>query len=166
MPSRTTSRGRIATLSTLAALAVAGIVATTAPHAQTPASITYVIKSSGAAKVANLDAAPRGFTRGRFSLGDQITVSEPVTRDGKVRGTSQIVATVVDRAPVPAERAHAYLTGVYRLADGNLYFQGAALFDDAGTGSGAITGGTGAYAGARGTITSTATGDRITILPN
>jgi len=110
------------------------------------------------------DAAPKGFRRGRFSLGDQLFLAGRVVRDGTVKGTSELVATVSDRRPVAADRAHGFLSGTYHLADGDLYFQGTGLFDEAGTGRGAIVGGTGAYAGARGTIESTEERDVIHLL--
>jgi hypothetical protein len=51
------------------------------------------------------------------------------------------------------------------LTDGDIYFQASATFDDTDEDHGAVVGGTGAYAGARGTIDSTASQDVVHLLP-
>jgi hypothetical protein len=158
------SRRRALGAAVAAAAAASCAVALSTASGQAPGGTTMVVTPVGEPSIAYADAAPKGFRRGRFSLGDQVFLAGRVVRDGTVKGTSELVATVSDRRPVAADRAHGFLSGTYHLADGDLYFQGTGLFDEAGTGRGAIVGGTGAYAGARGTIESTDERDVIHLL--
>ena len=57
------------------------------------------------------------------------------------------------------------MSAVYHLADGDIYSAGTVLFDDSGTGEGAVIGGTGAYAGARGTVEPGHDRDIVHLLP-
>jgi hypothetical protein len=132
--------------------AAAGIAAAaTAGRAQT-AGATYVITPVGKERLAFSDASPKGFRHNRFSLGDQLFITTKVTRDGAVAGTAQATITVSDPHPLEGDRAHGVVSAVYHLADGDIYTVGTYRFADSGAGRGAIVGGTGAYAGARGTV--------------
>jgi hypothetical protein len=121
---------------------------------------TYTI-ISGHQTVGELDAPPAGYARGTLSLGDQVTASGPITRNGGVKGTEALVFTVSDARPVPAARAHGDVSGVYHLADGDLYLEAYSSFADSAVVHGAVVGGTGAYADARGVFTGK--GSRTTI---
>ena len=146
-------------------VATAGVaVAATSGRAQV-AGATYVITPVGKESLAFSDAKPKGFRHNRFSLGDQLFLTTKVTRDGKVAGTAQATITVSDPHPLKGDRAHGVVSAVYHLADGDLYSAGTVLFDDSGTGRGAIVGGTGAYAGARGTVDPGHDRDVVHLLP-
>ena len=145
----------------LMAVALAVLVATvaiaveaTSGRAQV-AGATYVITPVGKESLAFSDVKPKGFRHNRFSLGDQLFLTTKIKRDG----------TVADPHPLKGDRAHGVVSAVYHLADGDLYTVGTVLFDDSGTGRGAIVGGTGAYAGARGTVDPGHDHDVIHLLP-
>jgi hypothetical protein len=106
-----------------------------------------------------------GFRKNRFSLGDRLYLSTQVKRDGAVVGTSSATITVTDRAPVNGDRAHGDVVAVYHFPDGDIYSMGTVVFNAAGTGEGAVVGGTGAYAGARGTVEPGHERDIIHLLP-
>lgn len=127
-------------------------------------STTYTI-TNGEQRIAQLDVAPKGLPKGRFSLGDKVFATGPVTRDGHVRGVEQLELTVGNRRPVKVGRVRGFVTGVYHFADGDLYLESHATLDDEDTDTGVIVGGTGAYAGARGTVVSTASKDVVRLLP-
>jgi hypothetical protein len=150
-------------LAMLAAV-VAVAVAASSGRAQ-PAGATYVITPVGKEALAFSDAKPKGFRHNRFSLGDQLFLSTKVKRDGTVPGTAQATITVSDPRPLSGDRAHGVVSAVYHLADGDIYSTGTVLFDDSGTGEGAVVGGTGAYAGARGTIEPGHDRDVLHLLP-
>jgi hypothetical protein len=148
-----------------AALAVAGIGAALvadsgrAQDAGRTFTITYG-KTAGAMH----DIAPKGVGRGRASLGDQFFVSAAVRRQDGARGRLQATYTVSERK-VRLVRSTGQITGMYRFADGDIFVEADSSFDDVDTDRGAIVGGTGAYAGARGTIESDKTHDVLHLLP-
>jgi len=145
--------------------ATAGIaVQATSGRAQAT-GVTYVITPVGKERLAFSDVKPKGFRHNRFSLGDQLFLTTKVKRDGTVAGTAQATITVSDPHPLKGDRAHGVVSAVYHLADGDLYSVGTVLFDDSGTGRGAIVGGTGAYAGARGTVDPGHDRDVVHLLP-
>lgn len=147
-----------------AAVAVAGVLGvgavTALPGDARSAGPMYTIVS-GNQTVGELDAPPAGYAKGMLSLGDQVTASGPITRNGGVKGTEALVFTVSDPRPVPAGRAHGYVSGAYHLANGDLYLEAYASFDNSAVVRGAVVGGTGAYADARGVFTGK--GSRTTI---
>jgi hypothetical protein len=149
---------------TIAAAAGAVAVVTAPGHAQGTGK-TYVITPVGRESLAFTDAAPKGFRRNRFSLGDQLILTTKIKRDGGVRGTSVATVTVSDPHPLNGDKAHGVVSAVYHLADGDIYAVGTVLFDDSGTGRGAVVGGTGAYAGARGTLEPGHDRDVLHLLP-
>jgi hypothetical protein len=152
-------------------LAAGCIAVVTAPgHAQEAAKAqaagtTLVITPVGKETLAFTDVKPAGFRRNRFSLGDQLILTTKIMRDGAVAGTEQATITVSDPSPVKGDRAHGVVSSVYHLADGDIYSVGTVLFDDSDTGEGAVIGGTGAYAGARGTIEPGHKHDIVHLLP-
>jgi hypothetical protein len=153
---RITIAAATAGAATLAAAVLAG-----APHAQSAPTV-LLVKEVGRAAIVLDDLGPKGMRKGKFSLGDRLLISQPVTRDG-TRGTLTAVATVSTPGRVPASKSRGIVSAVYHFADGDLYLEGRVDFaDDSGTG--AVVGGTGVYAGARGTLESTKAGDRITLV--
>ena len=165
MPFIHTVHPRLAALG-LALLAAATAVALVATpgRAQAPGP-TYVITPVGKEGIAFTDAKPKGFRHNRFSLGDQLFLTTKVKRDGTVPGTAEATITISDPRPVNGDRAHGVVSAVYHLAAGDIYSSGTVVLDDAGTGEGAVVGGTGAYAGARGTVEPGHDRDVIHLLP-
>jgi hypothetical protein len=150
-------------LALLAAVAGFGVLATSGRAQAT--GTTYVIKPVGKEGIAFSDVKPKGFRHNRFSLGDQLFLTTRVKRDGTVAGTAEATITVSDPRPLKGDRAHGVVSSVYHLADGDIYTVGTILFDDSGTGEGAVVGGTGAYAGARGTVEPGHDRDVVHLLP-
>ena len=139
-------------------------VAATSGRAQV-AGATYVITPVGKERLAFSDVKPKGFRHNRFSLGDQLFLTTKVMRDGTVAGSAQATITVTDPHPLSGDHAHGSVSAVYHLADGDLYTTGTMRFDESGTGRGAVVGGTGAYAGARGTVDPGHERDVVHLLP-
>jgi hypothetical protein len=108
------------------------------------------------------DLAPRGMKRGRLSQGDRIVSSMKVTVNGSIAATLHDAATITNPRPVGFPKFTAVLQSVLQLPDGVLYANG---FVDAAHGGEqlAIVGGTGAYAGARGTVAASENGAVITL---
>jgi hypothetical protein len=146
------------------ACAAAGAALVAAPGRAQDAGRTYTI-TYGTTHETMLDVAPKGLGRGRASLGDQVFVSAAIRRDGGVSGRLEAAFTVGNARSIRIDRAGGMFTGVYRLADGDIYVQGSATFEDRDEDHGAVVGGTGAYAGARGTIDSGKSQDVVHLLP-
>lgn len=91
---------------------------------------------------------------GRLSAGNRLFETNAVRRNDGVKGTFIASVTIASPGTVPAGSAVGLLRGLYRFADGDVYVDGVVSFAGP-SGSGVITGGTGAYAGMRGTFTST-----------
>lgn len=122
-------------------------------------TITYG-KTDGAAN----DVAPKGIGRGRASVGDQFFITNAIRRNDGVRGRLQ-ASYVVGQKKVRLVDSRGQLSGVYRFADGAIFVEAEGTFDDSDTDRGAIVGGTGAYAGARGTLDSDKTHDVLHLAP-
>jgi hypothetical protein len=164
MPFTLRTRRLVAVAAAVSCAAAAAALVTDVPgHAQ-EAGKTYTI-TYGKTRLSMLDVAPKALARGRASLGDQVFVSAPVRRDGAVSGTLEAGFTVGNARPTRIDRASGMISGVYRLADGDIYFQASASFDDTDEDHGAVVGGTGAYAGARGTMDSTKSHDVVHLVP-
>ena len=104
-----------------------------------------------------VDNAPASKTKGEpaASAGDVIVFTNPLTNAGKRIGRLYMHCTVVVAAPA-ANKAGFACEGVVGLGDGTLTIQ--TLLPHAGaTVHGVVTGGTGTYANARGTLVSTPT---------
>jgi hypothetical protein len=122
-------------------------------------TITYG-KTDGAAN----DVAPKGIGRGRASLGDQLYVTSAIRRNDGARGRLQ-ASYVVGQKKVRLVDSRGQLSAAYRFADGAIFVEAEGTFDDSDVDRGAIVGGTGAYAGVRGTVESFKTHDVLHILP-
>ena len=114
---------------------------------------TYTITTVKTRGSVWISAAPKGMKEGRLSPGDRLVETNDILRDGHVKGLFIGTAMVASPHPVAAQRAIGMIQGIYRFADGDLYVDGVVSFGTT-AGSGAIVGGTGAYAGARGTLQS------------
>jgi hypothetical protein len=156
MPRRIT----LAVASTGAA-ALAAAVFAAAPHAQSAPTV-LVLEEAGRTAIALDDIGPKGMRQNQFSLGDRLVLSRAVMR-GDTKGTLTATATVSTPGRRPGPKSHAAVTATFHFPDGDLYVDGVTNFSDD-SGSGAVVGGTGVYAGARGTLESTGDGDKITLL--
>jgi hypothetical protein len=115
-----------------------------------------------------VDVAPKSRRRHgfptRISPGDQILISNPLVSDtGAPFGRLRVVCT----APIATRRFDFNCVGLFRLPAGDIW--AAATRGASNTTSGAIIGGTGAYAGARGIFRSVSTrsgaDDTLTLMP-
>ena len=159
-------RSTILAGSVVAALATAGVLAVSG-GAEAPSGQTIqVVERGGSEKF--VDVAPRA--RGGFnvSAGDAFLFSSPL-----FNGANKRVGTLDARCTFTrgGKQARGICEGVFALADGDLLLS--ARLSVSGSVKGAIVGGTGAYAGARGTFTSVdrpggdnaPSDDTITLLP-
>ena len=160
-------------LPALAVLAagVAAAIPLTSASAQSPGVRTInLIEHNKGSTEGIVDNPPKMMKNRRrpvFSVGDVFAGSAPVfdATDRTRLGRVHIQCTVTKGGS--ERRADALCTGVYRLRDGQISI--AATVHGNAPASGAVTGGDGAYAGARGTFrshnTRTGANDTITLLP-
>lgn len=112
-----------------------------------------LVFAGGSAAFKMVDSAPRG-----ESVGDEFIFGKPLSAAGKKVGRSQFVCVETD-----AGRHVQQCAGTLRLADGQLAAAGAVVGDTR-RATFAVTGGTGAYEGVRGSLTSVmGRGDKSTI---
>jgi hypothetical protein len=145
----------------LAAAIVAGVAAT-GGNAQTPSGRTIALTENGKkTTTAFVDTGKKG-----PSAGDTIVLGIPLTDSAThaAAGTATATCTVL-RTTAPA-KLPLFCVGVFALSDGDIMVAGRV---GPGVDHLAVTGGTGAYAGARGTMTSTDrapdTDDVLALLP-
>jgi len=142
--------------SCLAAAAVVAVLAAAPAAAQAPRTITFKERDKGST-FKFIDNPPRAANprRARPGLGDMFVISNPLVSDsGARRGTlrASCVITGASRRSTPA-----LCYGVFSLKEGQLVAVVSTTNIDTKVTNGAIIGGTGAYAGARGTFRSTST---------
>jgi hypothetical protein len=139
----------IATTLTALGLAAAPAVA------QAPLTVTFKETNKGA-KFTFVDNPPRATKSHRGpSAGDVLVFSNPlVSAAGARRGTLRATCTITAAS---AKATPALCYGVFALKEGELVAVVSATNLDANTTTGTIVGGTRAYAGARGTFSSTQT---------
>jgi hypothetical protein len=162
---------RLALLAAAAATAIAVLaVLSTSGSAQSGERTIVVTELSKGSLFKFVDQRPRtkpGRNEPSASLGDQLVFSSPLG-DGAHRRAGRLAAACTAIKPGAIERKAVFLcTGVAHLTDGDLFLAARFLPRPSGTVRGALTGGTGAYAGARGTFTSTGepSTDTFHILP-
>ena len=144
-----------ASIAAAAALPIASGGAQSAPRT---ISVTYAQPE----KTFLDDAPPRTLRRGGLTLGDRIVQVQGVRIDGRRAGTYHTDATVTNRVATGFARFTALLQSTLHLSDGDIYATG---FVDAARGGDrqSIVGGTGAYAGARGSVVGSENGAVITL---
>jgi hypothetical protein len=87
-----------------------------------------------------------------FSPGDMLISSNPIAIEGEVVGKIRIICTATTAGNTKNYNAAGfYCTGIAKIPGGSLVFVGEA---SKGLEEGSVTGGTGIYAGARGTVVS------------
>lgn len=129
-----------------AAIAVPMLSSAQAPTGQT---ITF---QEPAARVAIDDIAPKSKSGRLFSLGDRAVTQGALFDAGKKR-VGTIATTCTGAGPTkPIFAATLLCTATYQVADGQIVASGVFKLD--GSGTLPIVGGSGAYAGAHGTVTS------------
>ncbi|HEY2716235.1 MAG TPA: hypothetical protein VGI73_08455 [Solirubrobacterales bacterium] len=152
---------RRAAAAALLAAAIALVATATAGAAQGSTTLTLKEPENGST-FTFIDNAPtskktHGFPT-KISPGDEIAITNPLTEGGKTVGKLRARCTATAGAKTtsgagsdPFAAAHFICEGVFSLGGNRLY--GNATIVKGGT-EGAITGGTGKYAGARGTFVS------------
>ena len=149
-----------------AALAAAvALAAPAAAHANTIVTFKEVDKGS---TFTFLDNPPKS-SKGSISTGDMFVLVNPLVNDhGQHAGHLRASCTVTKGTKNPNKGGQAICYGVFSFANGTIDAMVALTNLNAKTTTGGIVGGTGAYAGARGTLksvkTKTGSNDTITIL--
>ena len=142
----------------LALLGLAALVAAAPASAAGTTTLTFKEPEKGST-FTYVDVAPTAPKKHGFptaiSPGDQLILTNPLTEGGKTIGKLRAKCTATGAAKTTSEtaflQAHFICEGVFTLPGGTLYANASIV--KAGT-EGAITGGTGKYAGASGTILS------------
>jgi hypothetical protein len=159
----------LAAAAVVAAVVAVPVLADTSPDGKT---ITFKELNKGS-RFAYIDNAPKNppHKAPKFSVGDQFVIGTALQDSTGADGDLRAVCTITKAAPSSngnsINTTHPICVGGFTLRDGTLF----ANVTDAGAKGthGAITGGTGAYAGARGTFdsvnTKTGANDTITLLP-
>ena len=156
------SRRTAAVTAALAAAGLAAGLAADSGRAQDPGR-TYTItygKTYGTAS----DLAPKGLGRGKASVGDQLYNAGTIRRNDGAQGRLQFTF-IVSQKKARLDRTSGTISGVYTFADGSIFIEAVGTFADGDTDHGAIVGGTGAYANARGTVDSDKSHDVLHLLP-
>lgn len=118
-----------------------------------------------------VDMAPMNNPRKRpvLSPGDEFVFTSPIVDDKGRDGELRAKCTAAKRAPANDTgfgKSHPLCIGAFVLRDGTIFVQ---TVDTGNTTRGAVSGGTGAYANARGTFQSTTTktgnDDTVTLVP-
>jgi len=145
----------------LAAAAIAVAIATTASGqtvtAHTAATLTFL---SHDAHFQFIDVPPKGGDHKPPSEGDEFVIGGSLEHGGKSVGTSNLVCTITQ----PGDHGVSTCAGMAIIPGGTLAIQGVSYIAG-NSDTYAITGGTGRYAGAKGTVASTQKGqaDQITV---
>jgi hypothetical protein len=153
------------------AAGVAAAVPLTNAGAQSPGARTVnLIEHNKGSTQGFVDNPPKMKNRRRpvFSVGDVFAGSAPVFDASDRTGLGRVHFQCTITEGGSERRAQAVCTGVYRLRDGQISLA-TTIGPSARDVAGAVTGGDGAYAGARGTFrshnTRTGANDTITLLP-
>jgi hypothetical protein len=169
---RTTTAAGILAL----AITAIGALAATGGSADTPGARTVTFFEDGrSGTFAFIDNRPRSpvanpdSPRARFSLGDQAAFSERLLDRQGGRAVGRVFATETVVAGSRFPRVINLIHAVFRLRDGQIVIDAAVDERHPADVRAAVTGGTGAYEGARGTFTTrpgrTGNADRIVLLP-
>ena len=147
----------------VAAIGATAVALPLASQGAEPAGRTIDVTFASGGTARFDDLAPRGLKRERVSMGDRIFRTQRVMVGGKVVGTLNAVTTATNPTQVPMRRLKAIESIAVDLGDGVLL--GQSFVDNARGGEhSAIVGGTGAYAGATGSVAVTETGFTITLV--
>ncbi|MFN8163827.1 MAG: hypothetical protein U0R26_08335 [Solirubrobacterales bacterium] len=151
---RTTPKlGRLAVLAGLLSCSAVLVFAGSASAATTTLTFKEPEKGSTFAFVDNAPTSKKkhGFPT-KFSAGDEVIFTNPLEAEGKVVGKLRVVCTATNSASSKSFAAAGFIcSGIAKIPGGTLVF--AAELSEGST-EGAITGGSGKYAGARGSFVS------------
>ena len=151
---RTTPKlGRLAVLAGLLSCCAVLVLAGSASAATTTLTFKEPEKGSTFAFVDNAPTSKKehGFPT-RFSAGDEVIFTNPLEAQGKLVGKIRVACTATNNASSKHFAAAGFIcSGIGKIPGGTLIF--AAELSEGNT-EGAITGGTGKYAGAHGTFLS------------
>jgi hypothetical protein len=140
----------IAALAAAAATAVTVSVASgQSPPAPTPVGGTTISVTQVDRAFKFVDVAPRGGPGKPFTQGDAFVIGGRLLKGTKVVGKTNLVCTTTQ----PGRRGGSLCVGALVLPGGQIAFSGYNTVADTPATSFAVTGGTGTYAGARGTLT-------------
>jgi hypothetical protein len=149
-----------ALLGSAAAITTTALVLTAGGQAQQPAGQTLVLHDS-AMKIANIDVPPLVRSeRSPETPGDEVIASSKV--GGAASGARYLVCLAAKQGK-SVETALYSCQVTYNLANGTITAAGVAHINPSPPIVVPVTGGTGAYAGARGTLTVTAQQDTLTL---
>jgi hypothetical protein len=159
--------GRAGLAALVTALLTVGIVTATTGAQSATGGRTLTFKEFGKAEVDGYDdVAPKTLNKDRLSPADRFTSAIQLrTLSGKPAGSVDLVCTATRPQHFP--KVAVPCVGVAKVSDGTLAFAGIVNIDK-NKQTLAVTGGTGAYEGARGTITSVGQGnntDTVKLLP-
>lgn len=151
--------------SILAAAAVTAAAATSAvavnASGQTSASQPQTIHVTQVDRAFKfIDVAPRGGTSKPFTEGDAFVIGGKLLDGSKAVGKSDLVCTTTQ----PGKKGGSLCDGTLVLSGGQITFSGYNTVADVPATVFAVTGGTGSYAGASGTVTAKDAGDGRTKL--
>jgi hypothetical protein len=145
--------GRVAVLAGLLSCCAILVFASSASAATTTLTFKEPEKGSTFAFVDNAPTSKRkhGFPT-RFSSGDEVIFTNPLESEGKIVGKLRVSCTATNNASSKHFAAAGFIcSGIAKIPGGTLVF--AAELAEGNT-EGAITGGSGKYAGARGSFLS------------
>jgi hypothetical protein len=158
---RTHSRYAAAALACAAAATIPALIVTTGGNAQAPTARTLTLQNASM-KISQVDLPPLiRSKRSPETPGDEVIATSKVSGGGAT-GTRYLMCAAARRGP-SVESALYSCQVTYNLADGTITAAGVARIGGSAPVTVAITGGTGAYAGASGTVTSANGADTLTI---
>jgi hypothetical protein len=154
-----TRRSIVLPFAALAATAAVALPIAAGSAQSGPRTITV---TNGKGRMVFDDVPPLGMKHGKLSLGDRIVQTQQVLIDGKPAGTVSFDGTIINATPTTFSHFKAIERSVGHLSNGEIFAVG---YVDAASGGdrSTIIGGTGAYAGAHGTIVGTDNGAVITL---
>lgn len=156
----------------LAAIGVSIVFAAGGSSAQVPGERTLTfIEGHKGEQFAVVDNPPRSKRRGErasVSVGDQLAFHNPLLTEARQRAGSLDGFCIATERGARFDKATFACTAIVRLSDGTLVLSVRLKFSESDSIGGAISGGSGAYEGARGSFTSTGqrtTRDTFHLLP-
>lgn len=144
----------VSVLSIVASVALVAVIALAPAEAAGAGGRTYTVTTTKQRGSVWIAGGGKPMRPGRLSAGNRLFETNAVRRNDGVNGVFIASVTIASPGTVAANRAVGLLRGLYRFADGDVYVDGVVSFAGP-SGTGVITGGTGAYAGIRGTFMAT-----------
>jgi hypothetical protein len=150
-----------------AAATVVLALMSTSGSAQTPGTTIQLFESEKGASFGFVDNPPKS-KKDRASVGDAFAFNSPVLDQARQTRLGNLSVQCTVTRPGKESKAETACSGAVRLADGMITLS-TSIKGNPKTVTAAVTGGTGAYNGARGSLSSTTveggSEDTITLLP-